>query len=90
MGALGITFGVVLAKEVFGGTGKNFLNPALASRAFIYFAYPAQITGDQVWVAVDGVSGATPLGILASRYRMFAAAIGRWPVDRSRDRAAER
>ncbi|QJR81578.1 NADH:ubiquinone reductase (Na(+)-transporting) subunit B [Alteromonas pelagimontana] len=59
--ALGITFGVVIAKEVFGGTGRNFLNPALAGRAFLYFAYPAQISGDQVWVAADGFSGATTL-----------------------------
>ena len=42
--------------------GKNFLNPALTGRAFLYFAYPAQMSGDQVWVAVDGVSQATPLG----------------------------
>lgn len=49
--ALGITFGVVIAKEIFGGTGRNFLNPALSGRAFLYFAYPAQISGDQVWVA---------------------------------------
>jgi len=46
--ALGITFGIVIGKEVFGGTGKNFLNPALTGRAFLYFAYPAQISGDQV------------------------------------------
>ncbi|MGL5661692.1 MAG: NADH:ubiquinone reductase (Na(+)-transporting) subunit B [Aeromonas sp.] len=59
--ALGITFGVVMAKEVFGGTGKNFLNPALAGRAFLFFAYPGQISGDAVWVAVDGFSGATAL-----------------------------
>ncbi|WP_111976470.1 NADH:ubiquinone reductase (Na(+)-transporting) subunit B [Algibacillus agarilyticus] len=59
--ALGITFGVVIAKEVFGGTGKNFLNPALAGRAFLFFAYPAEISGDAVWVAVDGFSGATLL-----------------------------
>ncbi|PJG59045.1 NADH:ubiquinone reductase (Na(+)-transporting) subunit B [Aeromonas cavernicola] len=59
--ALGITFGVVMAKEVFGGTGKNFLNPALAGRAFLFFAYPGQISGDAVWVAVDGYSGATAL-----------------------------
>ncbi|MFT6267730.1 MAG: Na+-transporting NADH:ubiquinone oxidoreductase subunit B [Alphaproteobacteria bacterium] len=57
--ALGITFGVVIAKEIFGGTGRNFLNPALSGRAFLYFAYPAQISGDQVWVAADGYSGAT-------------------------------
>lgn len=61
--ALGITFGIVIGKEVFGGTGKNFLNPALTGRAFLYFAYPAQISGDQVWVAVDGYTAATPLGL---------------------------
>lgn len=59
--ALGITFGIVVGKEIFGGTGKNFLNPALAGRAFLYFAYPAQITGDSVWVAADGYTGATAL-----------------------------
>ncbi|CCQ09423.1 Na(+)-translocating NADH-quinone reductase subunit B [Pseudoalteromonas luteoviolacea B = ATCC 29581] len=59
--ALGITFGVVIAKEVFGGTGRNFLNPALAGRAFLFFAYPAQISGDKVWTAVDSFSGATYL-----------------------------
>ena len=64
--ALGISFGVVLGKEVFGGTGKNFLNPALTARAFLYFAYPAQMTGDRIWTAVDGFSGATPLGALAA------------------------
>jgi len=63
--ALGIIFGVIIGKEVFGGTGKNVLNPALVGRAFLYFAYPAQITGDSVWTAVDGFSGATPLGALA-------------------------
>jgi Na+-transporting NADH:ubiquinone oxidoreductase subunit B len=63
--ALGISFGVVVAKEVFGGTGKNFLNPALAGRAFLYFAYPAQLSGDAVWTAVDGYSGATALGLAA-------------------------
>ena len=60
--ALGISFGVVIAKEVFGGTGKNFLNPALAGRAFLYFAYPAQSSGDAVWTVVDGYTMATPLG----------------------------
>ncbi|CAM4033647.1 NADH:ubiquinone reductase (Na(+)-transporting) subunit B [Pseudoalteromonas byunsanensis] len=60
--ALGITFGVVVAKEVFGGTGRNFLNPALAGRAFLFFAYPANISGDTVWTAVDSFSGATYLG----------------------------
>ncbi|TDQ56223.1 Na+-transporting NADH:ubiquinone oxidoreductase subunit B [Mesocricetibacter intestinalis] len=59
--ALGITFGLVIAKEVFGGVGKNFMNPALAGRAFLFFAYPAQISGDLVWTAADGFSGATAL-----------------------------
>lgn len=68
--AAGITFGVVIAKEIFGGVGFNVLNPALAARAFLYFAYPAQISGDRVWVAlppaatmVDGFSGASSLSI---------------------------
>ncbi|MEQ9410458.1 MAG: NADH:ubiquinone reductase (Na(+)-transporting) subunit B [Fuerstiella sp.] len=50
--ALGISFGVVIGKEVFGGTGKNFLNPALTARAFLYFAYPIQITGSAVWAGL--------------------------------------
>jgi len=64
--AVGIIFGVVFAKEVFGGTGKNFLNPALTARAFLYFAYPAEISGDTVWTAVDGFSGASALGLAAA------------------------
>lgn len=60
--ALGISFGVVIGKEVFGGTGKNFLNPALTGRAFLFFAYPAEMSGDAVWTAVDGFTGATILG----------------------------
>jgi Na+-transporting NADH:ubiquinone oxidoreductase subunit B len=63
--ALGISFGVVIGKEVFGGTGKNFLNPALTGRAFLFFAYPAQISGDAVWTAVDGLTSATPLALAA-------------------------
>ena len=63
--ALGISFGVVIGKEVFGGTGKNFLNPALTGRAFLFFAYPAQLSGDAVWTAVDGFSGATALSLAA-------------------------
>lgn len=59
--ALGISFAIVIAKEAFGGTGKNFLNPALAGRAFLFFAYPAQISGDAVWTPVDGFTGASPL-----------------------------
>ena len=61
--ALGISFGIVIGKEVFGGTGKNFLNPALTGRAFLFFAYPAQISGELVWTAVDGFSGATMLSV---------------------------
>lgn len=61
--ALGITFGVVVGKEIFGGTGKNFLNPALTGRAFLFFAYPAQMSGNAVWTAADGFSGATALGL---------------------------
>ena len=62
----GIVFGIVIGKEVFGGTGKNFLNPALVGRAFLYFAYPASMSGDAVWTAVDGYTGATALGIAAA------------------------
>lgn len=64
--ALGISFGVVIGKEVFGGTGKNFLNPALVGRAFLYFAYPAAHSGDAVWTAVDGFTGATSLSLAAA------------------------
>lgn len=64
--ALGITFGIVVGKEVFGGTGKNFLNPALTGRAFLYFAYAPNLSGDAVWTAVDGYSGATALGQIAA------------------------
>ncbi|MEM8635423.1 MAG: NADH:ubiquinone reductase (Na(+)-transporting) subunit B [Pseudomonadota bacterium] len=72
--ALGISFGVVIGKEVFGGTGKNFLNPALTGRAFLYFAYPAQMSGDTIWTPVDGFSGATVLSISASDgYQALAA-----------------
>jgi Na+-transporting NADH:ubiquinone oxidoreductase subunit B len=67
--ALGISFGVVLGKEIFGGTGFNVLNPALTARAFLFFAYPAQISGDQVWIAAqtsaDAASGATWLARFA-------------------------
>ncbi len=66
--AAGISFGVIFAKEVFGGVGQNFMNPALASRAFIFFAYPAQMTGATIWTSVDGVTAATALG-------QFAAAV---------------
>ncbi len=72
--ALGIIFGVVIGKEVFGGTGKNFLNPALTGRAFLYFAYPAQMSGDTIWTAVDGFSGATALSVGSTAgYQQLAA-----------------
>jgi len=63
--AAGISFGVIFAKEVFGGVGRNFINPALAARAFIFFAYPAQMTGDSIWTGVDGVTAATALNRFA-------------------------
>jgi Na+-transporting NADH:ubiquinone oxidoreductase subunit B len=67
--AVGIAFGVFIGKEIFGGTGMNILNPALTARAFLFFAYPAQISGDQVWIAAqtspDGYSGATWLAVAA-------------------------
>ncbi len=69
--AVGISFGVVIGKEIFGGTGMNVLNPALTARAFLYFSYPVQISGDKVWIPhdaanlVDGFSGATPLAVAA-------------------------
>jgi Na+-transporting NADH:ubiquinone oxidoreductase subunit B len=70
--AVGISFGVVIGKEIFGGTGFNVLNPALTARAFLFFAYPAHMSGDGVWTVVkdrsdvlDGFTGATPLAIAA-------------------------
>jgi Na+-transporting NADH:ubiquinone oxidoreductase subunit B len=72
MVAVSVAFSVVFAKEVFGGTGMNIWNPALVARAFLFFAYPSQISGDSVWVslgsktAIDGFSGATPLSQAAS------------------------
>lgn len=70
--AVAVAFSVIFAKEVFGGTGYNFLNVALVTRAFLFFAYPTKMSGDQVFVslggaqAVDGYSGATPLGQIAT------------------------
>lgn len=72
--ALGISFGIVIGKEVFGGTGRNFLNPALTGRAFLYFAYPVSLSGDQVWTVLSGArstvvdtfTAATPLSVSAS------------------------
>ncbi len=71
--AVGITFGVVIGKEIFGGTGRNILNPALTARAFLFFAYPGNMSGDTVWTVVkttgaktiDAVSSATPLAVMA-------------------------
>ncbi|HMP73662.1 MAG TPA: NADH:ubiquinone reductase (Na(+)-transporting) subunit B [Kiritimatiellia bacterium] len=70
--AVGISFGIVIGKEIFGGSGFNVLNPALTARAFLFFAYPVQISGDKVWTAVDsgattieGFTGATPLAVAA-------------------------
>lgn len=69
--AVGISFGVVIGKEIFGGTGRNILNPALTGRAFLFFAYPVSMSGDRVWTAVqhagqpavDAVTAATPLAL---------------------------
>jgi len=68
--AVGISFGIVIGKEIFGGTGFNVLNPALTARCFLYFAYPAQISGDKVWASVkdwghvaEGFTGATSLAV---------------------------
>ncbi|MBQ9875142.1 MAG: NADH:ubiquinone reductase (Na(+)-transporting) subunit B [Thermoguttaceae bacterium] len=85
--ALAISFGVVIGKEIFGGTGRNFLNPALVARAFLFFAYAGQITGDKVWTAVDGVSKATPLSyasegaqaIVGAGYQWYDAFLGLIP-----------
>jgi len=71
--AVAVVFGVVIGKEVFGGTGMNILNPALTIRAFLFFAYPTWMSGDKVWVheaveragTVDAISGETILGYLA-------------------------
>jgi Na+-transporting NADH:ubiquinone oxidoreductase subunit B len=63
--AVATIFAVIFGKEVFGGTGYNFLNPALLARAFVFFAYPSVISGDQVWVSgVDAVTCATPLSFV--------------------------
>lgn len=84
--ALAISFGVVIGKEIFGGTGRNFMNPALVARAFLFFAYAGQISGDKVWTAVDGVSKATPLSFatqgvdaLSAQYSMSSAFFGTIP-----------
>lgn len=72
MVAVASLFAVIIGKETFGGTGMNVFNPALLARAFVFFAYPAKITGDTIWIgglskgAVDGFSGATPLSYAAN------------------------
>jgi Na+-transporting NADH:ubiquinone oxidoreductase subunit B len=82
--ALAISFGVVIAKEVFGGTGMNFVNPALAARAFLFFAYPASMSGDEVWIALppdamaDGYSGATLLAQMRGLQTPFDQAGWSW------------
>jgi len=78
---LGVSFGVVIGKEVFGGVGMNIFNPALMGRAFLFFAYPAQISGDKVWVGLDGVSQATILAakadpLIQQSYSWWDAFIG--------------
>ena len=78
--ALAVAFAVIIGKEVFGGTGMNFLNPALVARAFLFFAYPTRMSGDNVWIAArlwgtDGITSATPLAELASGMRPTASAL---------------
>ena len=78
--ALATAFAVVIGKEVFGGTGMNFLNPALVARAFLFFAYPTRMSGDNVWIAndlwgTDAITGATPLGELAAGLQPSASAL---------------
>lgn len=72
--AIAVIFAVIIGKEVFGGTGMNILNPALTARAFLFFAYPQDMSGDKVWISekVDTFSGATPLGdALGGNFSMF-------------------
>jgi len=66
MVAMGISFGIVIGKEVTGGTGYNIFNPALVARAFIFFAYPGQMSGDPVWSLADELTAATPLAVASS------------------------
>ncbi|MCR5013807.1 MAG: NADH:ubiquinone reductase (Na(+)-transporting) subunit B [Bacteroidales bacterium] len=78
--AIAVAFAVIIGKEVFGGTGMNFLNPALVARAFLFFAYPTRMSGDQVWIAndlwgTDAIAGATPLGELAAGLQPSASAL---------------
>ncbi len=73
--AVAVSFGTVIGKEVFGGTGMNLLNPALTARAFLFFTYPGNISGDGVWVALDGFTGATPLAAAAAAPGSAVAAL---------------
>ena len=80
--AISVVFAVLIAKEAFGGTGMNILNPALTARAFLFFAYPSWMSGDKVWVqnaSVDGYSGATILGDLASSMN-WQSLSGQWSM----------
>ncbi len=92
--AVAVAFAVIIGKEVFGGTGMNIWNPALLTRAFLFFSYPSQMSGDTVWVSglgaegaqiVDGFTGATPLanasmeGLQASGYSIFDLVVGTIP-----------
>ena len=74
---LAVIFGTLIGKEVFGGTGMNFMNPALVARAFLFFAYPSQMSGDMVWICdmPDGVTGATPLGEMLAGATLPAASV---------------
>ncbi len=78
--ALATAFAVIIGKEGFGGTGMNFLNPALVARAFLFFAYPTRMSGDNVWIAADlwgtdAITSATPLAELAAGMRPSASAL---------------
>ncbi|MBP5342251.1 MAG: NADH:ubiquinone reductase (Na(+)-transporting) subunit B [Bacteroidales bacterium] len=78
--ALAVAFAVIIGKEVFGGSGMNFLNPALVARAFLFFAYPTHMSGDKVWIAndlwgSDAIAGATPMGELAAGMHPSASAL---------------
>ena len=78
--ALATAFAVIIGKEVFGGTGMNFLNPALVARAFLFFAYPTQMSGDNVWIAADlwgtdAITSATPMAELAAGMHPSASAL---------------
>ena len=82
--AIAVAFAVIIGKEVFGGTGMNIWNPALLTRAFLFFSYPASMSGDKVWIA-DGITGATPLadasmkGLEAGGYSVCEMIVGTIP-----------